>query len=454
MLNILSTIIIQGLAFFASPIFSRMLGTDNYGIVSIYNTWTLIVSAIFSLQVNSTLQLARNRFPIEDQEKYQSSVLGLGSLTYLLFLIPVIIFINPISALLKLDKRIVYVIVAHSYGQFCVSFLNAKYTYEFKPVPNFILSVFTSVCTVGLSIWLIYLIPQELNYWGRILGQAITFILLAIVSWVIIFGKGKLLFKKEYWKFCLPLGLPLIFHTLSNHLLSQSDRVMLQHMTTDSMVGIYSLAATFSLVLNVVWSALNNSWAPFYYEYTRLGEIDSMRKRAKRYIELFSVLSCGFVLLAPEVFHLYADSTYWDGTVLIPIFAVGYYMVFLYSFAVNYEFYREKTKLIAFGTLVAAILNVLLNYFFIRLWGHLGAAIATAIAHGLQFGVHYIIARYYLGKEDFPFRMKDFALWTGMFLFIAALPIVLPDQWVLRWGLGVCLGAWELYRIYKRKAVF
>ena len=84
-LNILSTVIIQGLNFLASPIFSRLLGTENYGVVSLYNTWTMIITAVFSLQVGSTLQIARNRFPLEDQDKYQSSVLSFGSVNYLLF---------------------------------------------------------------------------------------------------------------------------------------------------------------------------------------------------------------------------------------------------------------------------------------------------------------------------------------------------------------------------------
>ena len=67
-LNILSTVIIQGLTFLSSPIFSRMLGTDNYGVVSLYNTWTMIISAVFS-----TNMVARLLMPIPNNIPHSTS---------------------------------------------------------------------------------------------------------------------------------------------------------------------------------------------------------------------------------------------------------------------------------------------------------------------------------------------------------------------------------------------
>ena len=74
MYNILSTILLQGVALFTSPIFSRMLGTTNYGIVAIYNTWISVISIVFGLQTQSTIAVARNEYGEDEQEKYQSSI--------------------------------------------------------------------------------------------------------------------------------------------------------------------------------------------------------------------------------------------------------------------------------------------------------------------------------------------------------------------------------------------
>ena len=454
LINILSTVIIQGLAFLTAPIFSRLLGTENYGIVSVYTTWTLIASAIFSLQADSTLQVARNKFPEEDQPKYHSSMLFLITVSYVAFSAVIMLFLEPLSELIKLPKEMIPVVIIHSYGQVCMNLMVTRNTYEFRAGRNFILSVFASVCTIGLSMLLVFNMPQETNYWGRIMGQAITYVILAVVSWLAVFPKGKTFFNREYWRFCLPISIPVIFHMLSNHVLGQSDRLMLQYMGTNSMVGIYSLAASFSVVLNVIWSALNNSWVPFYFDYTRNGQIDEMKKRAKNYLELYTVLASGFVLLATEVYHMFAGKEYWDGTILIPIFAVGYYMVFLYSFPVNYEFYRQKTAVVATGTILAAVCNIVLNYVLIQRMDYTGAALATAIAHTLQFLFHYVCARHFLGKGDFPFSMRDFLPYALPFIALAVFSACVQGLWWLRWGMGAVLGVWELLRIIKRKSIF
>lgn len=90
------------------------------------------------------------------------------------------------------------------------------------------------------------------------------------------------------------------------------------------LIGIYSLAFSFANVLSVIWNALNNSWVPYYYKYTRENDFESIKIHSRNYAELFTVLASGFILLTPEVFHIFADETYWSGTNLIPLFAIGW----------------------------------------------------------------------------------------------------------------------------------
>ena len=216
---------------------------------------------------------------------------------------------------------------------------------------------------------LIFILPSSKNYWGRIIGISFTYIIIGTISAIFIFIKGKVFFNKEYWRFCIPLALPIVFHNLSGLILSQSDRVMLQYSSSFSYVGIYSLAYSFGSIISTIWNALNNSWVPFYYEFTNYNKNAELKEHTKNYTELFTVLSIGFILLSPEVYHVFAGKEYWGGTELITIFAMGFYMIFLYSFHVNYEFYNRKTVTIAIGTMGAAIINIILNYILIKQYG-------------------------------------------------------------------------------------
>ena len=451
--NIASTIILQGLAFFSGPVFSKLLGTNNYGIASVYLTWVQIASTVFSLQAAGTVAIARVNFPSDEQEKYQSSVLSLSTFSFICFSAVTLIVASIASKRFGISVPMVALGLLQGWGVYCVTAMNLKFTYEFKADKNFILSVTTAVLTIGLSITLIRLLPAETNYWGRIIGQSGVYTCIGLFLFILMLRKGRTVYSKKYWLFTLPISIPTIFHQLAHIVLNQSDRVMLQSMVSNSAAGIYALACTFGAVLSTIYHALNNSWVPFYYEYTSHNQIDEIRKHARNYIELFTVVSMGFILLAREVFHIYANRSFWDGTDLIPLFSIGYYFVFLYSFPVNYEFYNKKTKTIAIGTSSAAVCNIILNYFFIRLWGIQGAVIATAISHGLQFVFHFICAKR-INPGAFPFKLGDFIPGFLAVCAVCVLYMFTRELWFVRWGLGAVLGVYMLIKIVKRREIF
>lgn len=451
--NIASTVILQGLAFFSGPIFSSMLGTNNYGIASVYLTWVQLASTVFSLQAGSAVAIARVTFPKDDQPHYQSSVLSLAAISYIGFSAIIIIGAIVVSHRISLSLAMVLLGLAHGWGMYTISFVNLKFTYEFKADKNFILSVIISLSTIVLSIILINLFPETENYWGRLIGQSAVYVTAGLLMFIYVVYSGKTIVSREYWKFTLPITIPTVFHLLANLVLNQSDRVMLQGMVSNSAAGIYALSCTFGAVLNTIWSAFNNSWVPFYYEYTRQKQIEEMKKHARNYLEVFTIIAMGFILLSREVFHIYANRSFWEGTDLIPLFSIGYYFVFLYSFPVNYEFYNKKTKTIAFGTTSAAICNIALNYMLIKIMGIQGAVIATAIAHGLQFGFHFLCAKR-INPGEFPFNMMDF---VPNFLMVCATCVIYwftKDFWLVRWGIGAGLGVYLLVKIIKRREIF
>ena len=452
--NIASTFLLQGLAFISGPIFSGALGTENYGIAAVYLTWVQVASALFSLQAAGTVSVARVYFPLEEQPQYQSSVLSLATILYTSFSILAILVSLILKNFIALSLRMILLGLLHGWGLCVVGFMNNKFTYEFKADKNFILSVVVSVLTIGCSILLIHVFPKSENYWGRIIGQSSIYTIIGLIFFIYILKTGKVIFKKEYWKFTLPIALPTVFHVLSHILLNQSDRVMLQSMVSNSAAGIYALACTFGAVLSSIWSALNNSWVPFYYEYTRQGQIAEMKRHAKNYMELFTVLAVGFILLSREVFHIYARGEFWEGTDLIPLFSIGYYFVFLYSFPVNYEFYNKKTKTIAIGTTATALINIVLNYFLIKWNGILGAVIATAVAHAVLFVFHLFCAKRLKVEEPFPFKTKEFMPGFMTICAVCALYWFTRNIWYIRWVIAAILGAYELWTVIRRKEIF
>ena len=451
--NILSTMLLRGISLFTAPLFSRLLGPSGYGVVSLYTVWVGVAAIAFTLQTHGTLVNARVEYPQEQQNAYQSSVMTLSLLFYLVCSAVVIAFLPQVSRMLKLPWVLVLLILFHAFGSFCLNFLNSKFTYEFKADKNMYVSVGLTLTTVVLSVILILLMPDSINYYGRILALSLTYGILGITVCSYVLAKGKTFYNREYWTLALTLALPVVFYSLSDLLLGQCDRVMLQWMMDTDMVGQYSLAYNFGGIMFTIFGALNNSWVPFYFDDMKQQRREAMRRQAGNFLELFTVLSVGFILLAPEVYHIFAGRKFWSGTNLIPIFVSSYYLNFLCTFPVNYEYYYKKTKAVAIITVGTSLLNLGLNYILIGAMGVSGAALATAISHGVQFTCHYVYTRYWMKKGDYPFGIRLWAKYALCYFTMAALVLLTGQMGIARWALGAAIGLWELWRIRQRKVL-
>ena len=453
LLNFLSNLLLRGISIFSAPVFSRLLGTSGYGIVSVYNIWTRVLAALLPMQSYQTIVNARVEYPEQEQEKYQSSVLTMSLLGFAAAGVIVTLFARPISGIIHLPVSLLFLMLLQAFGNFATSFAGSKYTYEFKAGRNLLLSVGVTVVSLLLSLVLVLNLSQESRYLGRIWGNMIVYAGVGAVLCVGILYRGRTFFRPDYWKFCIVLAAPMVFYSLSDMLLAQSDQIMLQTMLSSDSVGLYGLAYTFANVLFTIFHSLNSTWAPFFFDDMKSGEHGKVRSSAINFLELFTILSMGFVLLAPEVFKIYAGRDFWSAASLIPIFSLGYYLNFLCTFPVNYDYYHKKNKAVAYITIFCAVANLGLNYVLIQLYGAIGAALATTISHLMQLTMHHFYASHILGRGDYPYPVR---LWLGYglcFMAAFALPYLLPDAWLIRWGVGAVLGVWELLRIRKRRGL-
>ena len=454
--NILSQVVSNGTNFILIMIFTRFLKTNEYGVVSIYQAYVLIFSIIIGLNIQGSIGSAFSKINENEHNNYLASTMILSILSFIFILILTIIFLKPISMFSQLSYFIIIMMIFHSFGTFCFNFITIKYTYLRKAEKSFFISLIISILMILISIISIKFSNRFSNpYMTRILGLSIPYILCGLYVIFEVFYKSKPFLKiKEYWKFCLPICIPLIFHGLSYILLSQTDKIMLQKMTTNlSIVGIYSFFITFVHILNSIYTALNNTWVPIYYSYLKNKKYSILIQRSKRYIKFFSILVCGFILLSPEVVKILASKNYWQGIKLIPIIALSIYAVFMYSFAVNYELYNRESKKIAIGTTLAAIINCILNFFLIRTLGMTGAAIATLISYVLLFIFHNECAKK-IKYQKFPYNNAIFASSTLKIIVNIFLFYIFLNMFYIRFMLAIILGLIIIKDIKTNKTFF
>ena len=452
-LNIISTLILQGIVFITTPIFTRIMGSEQFGIYSLFNSWVSIFTCAMGLSMTSALGSGMYYFK-EKYINFRNSIMLCSTIICFIQIIIVFLFKDFLSLLLGFNSFLIVIIAITSACRYIVLFCQNAFTFEKRALYNLIMSVALSISSVAISILLIEKYYTVDRYLGRVFGVFISYGIIAIIVFIILFKEKPIGISREYCFYGAKLGIPIIFHSLSLNVLIQSDRVMMQFLgVSKSIIGIYSLFYSLCSVLTIILSALNNSWCPFFYDELAGENNTKIDMKVRNFIELFTVISVGFLLLSREVSYIMADSSFWSGINIIPILTIGAYFTFMYQIPVNIEFFYKKTRLIAIGTLAAGFINIVLNIVMIPLWGMYGAAISTAISYLILFIAHKYLVKnikvssYKLNTRIFIYGL--FCLIVGCFAFY-----LLGPWWYIRWGLGLFIGCFELYRIYKRKTIF
>lgn len=444
---VLGSFLTSGLAFITTPIFTRLLTPEDYGITSVFATWVSVFTIFIGVQSASTIATAHIHFRKEEFNQYLSSILFLSTMSFLIIGSICFIFKYQIASLLNLSIGLLVILILQSFLGYVQQFYNSYLIQTKKPLQSLVLSVSYSFLTVGLSLFLISHMDTD-RYYGKILGNAIVACLFGLCLYFVIMAKGRKIISLKYWKYCLPLSLPIILHLLSGLVLGQSDRVMLQSISGNYEAGIYSFAYTIASVLSLLWSATNNAWVPWYYENTKAKNTKSINQLAKKYILLFSIGTCAIMLITPEVMKILGPEEYWTAGRVIAMVVFGIYFNFLYTFAVNYEFYSQSTRWIAVGSICAAAVNVGLNLLLIPQFGGMGAAVATLISYFVLFVFHNIIATK-LGGFNISKRLYLYGIGIVSIGFIVI--NLTYDFPILRWIIILLLGFGLVY--FNRKVI-
>lgn len=452
--NILSTVIVAGVSFFTIPIFTRMLSTEGYGVVSVYEAWVQIFVIFIGLKADGSIASASANLPEEEQNSYQFSSLVISFVSFGLIFASSLLFIEQISAALSMTPLLVILLLFQSFGTYLVSFFSMRCIFKKEARLNFFISVGICLSTTLSSVLLILLLNDSgMGAAGRVVGECVPNFVLGTCLVVYLKKRFSPKFDARYLKFCLTLSVPLIFNGLSQQLLSQSGKIAVQQCYGDAFAGIFGIGVTTASLITYIYTALNNAFVPFMYEDLAGKSSEEVKQRHfKNYFGLFTLGAIAFSLMAPEVLKLMSTDAYLPALNFLPILIIGKYCVFLYSFPVNYEFYKMQTRSIAVGTILAAILNVALCFLLVPSFGMLGASIAQLIAYLGLFLFHFCIARFRLGDYNYKARYYIAGLFVVSFACLAYYP--LSNLALLRWLLGLISLAFAFGRVIRTRTIF
>lgn len=180
-------------------------------------------------------------------------------------------------------------------------------------------------------------------------------------------------------------GLPLIVSPALVWIVKLSDRLIIKYFLDFSAVGVYSAAYNIGSVITLYSITLQGGLYPTLSTLWNKNEFKKMREKLSlsiKYFLLFAIPSCfGLFILSKEFLGVFTKPEFIEkGYLIIPIVGLGVICYGIYLLLQNVVVLVKKTYLITIILGAGAFINVTLNILLIPRINILGAAIATLIA--------------------------------------------------------------------------
>jgi O-antigen/teichoic acid export membrane protein len=141
------------------------------------------------------------------------------------------------------------------------------------------------------------------------------------------------------------------------------------------------------------------------------------------YSLLLIVCALGLALFSPEVLVIMVDPRYRGGAQVIPVVSLAYVFLGVGYYLQLGMFLASRTSLIGIVSIVAAMVNLTLNYFLIRYFGMMGAAWATLAGFAAL-----AVGSYCLSERAHPLNLEIGRVIKalGLAILVYALSLILP----------------------------
>lgn len=419
----------KGIAFLTVPILTRILSTYDYGIVTTYNSWVIILAIILGLALHTGIRMAYVDYK-ENFDKYVSSNILFTIVSSLVVCVLALstVYLFKIDISMWLVSFCLSQAIATALIQDYDYYLMMQYRYKLRTL----VMIVPGLLSVIVSIFVIIFVLDDNLYLGRIAPTSIIHSAIALLVVVLFFIRHGISCKKEYIEYGLKLSTPLIVHGIALNILSQSDRIMITSLADASQTGIYSLIYNLSMIATVITASFDGVWVPWFLQKMKAKDIKSIEYVAEKFIYLMTTAMVGLIMVSPEIVKILADEEYWEGTKIVPPIIISSYVIFMYTLYVNIEHYYKKTIFITINTFIAAVTNLALNYYFIPQAGYVAAAYTTLVSYLISFALHY---RYAKKLEPKLYPLSAFII---PFVIIGISCIIFYsfiDNWIVRFGI-------------------
>ena len=386
----------QLISFFLLPLYTAYLNTSEYGIVDLIQTYVTLLVPIITLELEMSIfrYLIDSRGKVKETNKLLSNNFYILSISLTIFSILYIIvssFVNiPYRWLILID-----IIVCVLSGNFLQVARGLGHTMDYA-----ISCILTGITTAVSNIILICYFHMQAE--GMIISMALANFICSLYLFIRLklyskertnLGKVDHRLIKEMYRY----SLPLIPNGISWWIVNVSDRSIISIVMGSAANGLYAISNKFPTIISSLTGVFNLSWSESAALHINAKDRDEFFSDIiNTVLRFFMALGVGMIACMPFVFPLFINSKYNEAYNYIPPLVLG--TVFNVAICLYSQIYLAKklSKQVASTAIVGAIINVLINFLFIKKIGLYAASISTMISYLVMMIYRHIDLKKYV----------------------------------------------------------
>lgn len=364
--------------FFLVPLYTNYLTTAEYGIADLILTVAQFVSPFVSLVIFDAVlrfALSKNEVP-EDVFLCAIIVFFCGSVLTVA-LTPLFDFYTPIS---EWKWYLCIYVIANMLVSIELNYIKAKNKNKLFAF----LTILQTCILVVANILLLVVFKMGMS--GYIMANVLCYAITSVC--IFLFAKlwrdiKKAKFSKSLLKQMILYSTPLILNNVSWWIIHSTDKIMIEMMLKDeALLGLYAIAAKIPTLIGVIVSVFTSAW-----QISSVEEIESSNDTSF-YSNIFNAFcftvffaSICLILIIKPFMKIYVGADFVSSWEYVPLLLTSAVFSAISSFQGNMYGALKKPVHSTVTTLIAALVNIVVNYVFIIYVGVWGAIIGTVAAY-------------------------------------------------------------------------
>ena len=405
----LGNIAVKVIGFLLIPLYTdpQFFSIDDFGIMGLLDISGLVLTAFLA---SSLPQSLTRWYWDKDHLNNQKAVFFMTlaaqviiSISFCLLLFP---FANHFSMLIFGEpdwSRAINLVILAASLQSINNIINTLMRLQSRSLLYTFVNFSKLIIVLSLTIFMI--VGKKMGIEGIYLAQVTGNLLFLIFLLGYTIKNCRISFDKTIIKSMFIFGIPLILANISGAALNVIDRYSLNSLALLKYVALYTLAFKISSVLKlVIVDSIKMAIAPLMIQ--KIDASDNKRFYSKVLLYSSYILMIGIIVISLFSYELIKVITksnqYWEAYIIIPILCLSVFFVNLKDITVYGLFITKRTRIIGVIVTVATILNLLLNFALIPLWGIIGAAISTLLAQLFYWYITYFFSqkKYFIPYEN------------------------------------------------------